>query len=64
MNPEDRLIELEIKLAHQEHLADTLNRTVYEQARRLDQLEAMLRQLAEHVRDRLPAAANEKPPHY
>jgi SlyX protein len=65
---EERFIDLEIKLAQQEDLVDTLNRTVYEQARRIDLLEAMLAKLAEHVRNNAHAGPNtlqnERPPHY
>lgn len=68
MDQEERFIELEIKLAHQEDLVDTLNQTIYEQSRRMDQLEAMLNKLAEHVRNNAHSGANtilnEKPPHY
>lgn len=64
---EDRFVDIEIKLAHQEDLVDTLNQTVYQQARRIDQLEAMLTKLAEHVRTLQEAGQNpinERPPHY
>jgi SlyX protein len=64
---EDRFVDIEIKLAHQEDLVDTLNQTVYQQSRRIDQLEAMVAKLAEHVRNLQeagPGALHEKPPHY
>jgi SlyX protein len=64
---EDRFIDIEIKLAHQEDLVETLNQTVYQQSRRIDQLEAMLAKLAEHVRglrDTGQGPQNERPPHY
>ena len=67
MSDEDRFINIEIKLSDQENLVDTLNRTIYEQARRIDQLEAMVAKLAEHVRvmrDREQGPINERPPHY
>lgn len=68
MNTDDRFIDLEIKLAMQEDLLDTLNRTVYEQSRRIDQLEAMLAKLAEHVQNSAHSGPgtilNERPPHY
>jgi SlyX protein len=67
MSDEDRFINIEIKLSDQENLVDTLNRTIYEQARRIDQLEAMVAKLAEHVRmmrDREQGPVNERPPHY
>jgi SlyX protein len=68
MEHEERFIELEIKLAHQEDLVDSLNQTVYDQARRIDQLEKMLHKLADHVRNNTHTGPgtilNEKPPHY
>ena len=44
---EDRFVDIEIKLAQQEDLVDSLNTTVYQQARRIDQLEAMVQKLGE-----------------
>lgn len=67
MSDEDRVIDIEIKLAHQENLVDSLNQTIYEQGRRIDQLEAMVAKLAEHfraLRDAGQGPVNEKPPHY
>ena len=67
MTTEDRIIELEIKLAQQEDLVDSLNSTVYQQGRRIDQLQAMLEKLAEHVRTHIESGQtplNERPPHY
>ena len=67
MSDDNRFIDIEIKVAHQENLVDSLNQTVYEQGRRIDQLEAMVAKLAEHVRglrDAGQGPLNEKPPHY
>ncbi|MFL6672020.1 MAG: SlyX family protein [Massilia sp.] len=67
MSQEDRFVDIEIKLAHQEDLVETLNRTIYQQGRRIDQLEAMVAKLAEHVRNLQEAGQsplNERPPHY
>jgi SlyX protein len=67
MSDEDRFITIEIKLTDQENLVDTLSRTVYEQGRRIDQLEALVAKMAEHVRvlrDREQGPVNERPPHY
>jgi SlyX protein len=64
---EDRFVDIEIKLAHQEDLVESLNDVVYQQSRRIDQLEAMVSQLVEHVRNAAqsgPNAGNEPPPHY
>ena len=67
VSDENRFINIEIKLADQENLVDTLNRSVYEQGRRIDQLEAMVAKLADHVRtlrDAGQGPLNERPPHY
>ena len=67
MSDEDRFIDIEIKLGEQENLVDTLNHTIYEQGRRIDQLEALVAKLAEHIRalrDAGQGVVNEKPPHY
>jgi len=67
VSAEDRFIDIEIKLGEQENLVDTLNRTIYEQGRRIDQLEALVAKLAEHVgalRDAGQGPAHERPPHY
>ncbi len=67
MSDEDRFIDIEIKLSYQENQVDALNRTIYEQGRRIDQLEALVAKLAEHVRalrDAGQGPLNEKPPHY
>lgn len=64
---DERFINLEIKLSNQENLLDDLNRTIYDQSRRIDQLEAMVAKLAEHVRtlrDAGQGPLNERPPHY
>ena len=64
---EDRFVDIEIKLALQEDLVDTLNQTVYQQARKIDQLEAMVAKLADHIRNLQEAGQNpinERPPHY
>ncbi len=67
MSHEDRFVDIEIKLAHQEDLVESLNQIVYQQARRIDQLEGMLAKLAEHVRTSAQNGANpvnDRPPHY
>jgi len=67
MSDENRFIDIEIKLSHQENTVDNLNRTIYEQGRRIDQLEAIVAKLAEHLRTMRDAGqgpVNERPPHY
>ena len=66
---EERFVDIEIKLAHQEDTVEQLNQAVYQQGRRIDQLEAMVSQLAEHIRNNAQSGPNlgaggEKPPHY
>jgi SlyX protein len=62
------LVDIEIKLAQQEDLVESLNQIVYQQSRRIDQLEAMISKLAEHVRNVQQSSGqgplNEPPPHY
>lgn len=69
MSTEERFVDLEIKLAHQEDMVDSLNQVVYQQSKRIDQLEDLLHKLAAHVRANasgsgIGGAAHEKPPHY
>lgn len=68
-NTEDRFIDIEIKLAHQEHTVESLNQRVYEQQQQIDKLEQMVAALVQHVRNQAQgggdgAAAHEPPPHY
>ncbi|HZW22289.1 SlyX family protein [Noviherbaspirillum sp.] len=69
MTMENRLVDIELKIAAQEDLVDTLNRMVYQQQKKIDELEALctalarqLREVRESMSERGPA--NEKPPHY
>ncbi len=69
MSTEERFVDLEIKLAHQEDMVESLNQVVYQQSKRIDQLEDLLHKLAAHIRANasgsgISGAANEKPPHY
>jgi SlyX protein len=67
VSTEDRFVDIEIKLAHQEDLVEELNQVVYQQSRRIDQLEAMVSQLADHLRNNAQSGqnpVNEPPPHY
>ena len=66
---EDRIIDIEIKITRQEDLVDTLNKTIYAQQKKIDELETLCAALARHVKGLREAAsegnpANEKPPHY
>ncbi|WEF32162.1 SlyX family protein [Pseudoduganella chitinolytica] len=63
---DNRLIDIEIKLAHQEHLVESLNERIYEQQQQIDKLENLIAAMAERIRTRDAAQApiNERPPHY
>jgi SlyX protein len=66
---EERLENIEAKIAFQEDQIEELNKTVYQQQQKLERLEAIcealareLRALAEAGNDGKPG--NERPPHY
>jgi SlyX protein len=66
---EERLENIETKISYQEDQIDALNKTVYQQQQKLDQLEAIcdalarqMRSLSETRNEGMPA--NERPPHY
>jgi SlyX protein len=65
---ENRITELEVKLAFAEDLLDTLNNTVYRQQERIDQLERVVRDLRQLVLQSIPveqrSLRDEIPPHY
>ncbi len=69
MNLEERLIDLESRLATQDHLLDVLNRTVFRQQQQLDELERLCATLAKRLAELKGSVAegglpHEKPPHY
>ena len=67
---EDRLMDIETKLAYQEKMIKDLNEVVCEQQKAIQRLEAGYKKLAnlfqEHSRmiSGTNGPANEKPPHY
>ena len=65
---EDRLTELETKLAFAEDLLETLNATVARQQVQIDSLQQQLRLLHQQLKDARPDDArtprDEIPPHY
>lgn len=68
---EERIIELEIKLAYQEDLLQSLNQVVAEQQIQLGKLEETckllhdkLKSLAQSLSDAPGTPADERPPHY
>ncbi len=66
---EDRLIEIEIKLTHQEDMVEELNKVVYQQQQKIDHLETICEALIRHVKELSDGAAEQRtttetPPHY
>lgn len=66
---EERLIELETRLAYQEETLRVLNEVVTRQQRQIEQLEITCRQLADRVARTADSVfkgtpADEVPPHY
>ncbi|MDE2428039.1 MAG: SlyX family protein [Burkholderiales bacterium] len=70
MTNEERLIDMEIRLARQDDLVDTLNTQVYRQQKKLDELEALCTAMAGRIRElainasQRTAVIDERPPHY
>ncbi len=68
--PEERITQLEVQLAHAQHLLEQLNQVVAEQAAKVDRMTLLIKRLNgqmeelkfanEEKRDLL----DEKPPHY
>jgi SlyX protein len=65
---EDRLTELEVKIAFQDDLLDTLNLTVTRQQQQIDLLQQQIRMLYQQMRNVAPGddspSQHEIPPHY
>lgn len=66
---EERFIDLESKLAHQDQLLNQLNDVVTEQQAKIMQLDELCKSLIQRVRsmgDDMPASdpGDERPPHY
>ena len=67
---EERLEKIETQLVFQEDLIEELNKTVYQQQKKLEQLEATCEALANHIASLAESVnehrpvANERPPHY
>jgi SlyX protein len=66
---EQRLIELEIKISHQDVEIEELHQVVYKQQEAIDQLETKLKSLTERFHETIGVGptvgpGNEKPPHY
>jgi SlyX protein len=66
---EDRIVELEIRLAHQDDTLQTLNRLVIEQQQVIEQLQFQMENLRLRLAELLQAPAGDPsqeppPPHY
>jgi SlyX protein len=66
---EDRLVNIETKISFQEDLIEELNKVVYQQQQKLNQLEEFCKSLANHVLTGAQTGnesrpVNEMPPHY
>ena len=65
---EERLVDIEIKLAHQEQLLEDLDNVVTEQQAKIMQLEGLCNRLIDRVQSfgesSVDAPQDERPPHY
>lgn len=66
---EERLVDLETKLAYQEDTIQALNEVVCEQQKQIDQLAATCKLLVDRIRQlsvtaEMDEILDEKPPHY
>lgn len=66
---DERLERIETKIAYLEDTVQELNLTVYQQQKRLDQLQTAMEALVTHVREIERSVgegspAHERPPHY
>ena len=66
---EKRVIEIETKLAHQEHLLSELNNALTDQQARISGLERLCQSLIERMKSLLESSpadqpTSERPPHY
>ncbi|MCP4755757.1 MAG: SlyX family protein [Proteobacteria bacterium] len=70
MTEEERLIDIETKIAFQERTIKELNDVVYDQQKQIDKLNDISNALAGKIKELFETAtdakppANEKPPHY
>ncbi len=66
---DERLIEIETKVAYQEHTISELNDVIYRQQQQIDQLERICKALTDRMQDMAETSTSdkggyEKPPHY
>lgn len=64
---DNKIVDIETKLAHQEHMLAELNDAMTSQQAQISMLESMCKSLIDRVRDMTESATeagDEKPPHY
>lgn len=66
---DERLIEIETKVAYQEHTISELNDVIYRQQQQIDRLERICNALTDRLQDMAESVNTdkggyEKPPHY
>ena len=64
MPPDNRVIDLEVRISYQERTIESLSEVVREFAGRVEELERRLRALAEAADSDPIGPALDKPPHY
>ncbi len=64
-NNENRFINIEMKLSHQDVMLEELHQVIYQQQETIDQLQKKIKLLIEQMSaDSEIRPAGEKPPHY
>jgi SlyX protein len=66
---EDRVIDIETKLAHQEHLLSELNEALTDQQAQISRLESLCQSLIDRIKSLtdgtgVDQSSDERPPHY
>ncbi|WP_413581694.1 SlyX family protein [Bdellovibrio sp. HCB288] len=66
---ESRIVNLEIKISHQDQVIEELHQVMYEQQKTIDKLETLLTGLTKRLQETLgdqdaEIRGHEKPPHY
>jgi SlyX protein len=65
VNEDQRLVEIESKVSHQDLLLEELHKVIYRQQETIDALESKLEKLLQRMRDEFgEGPTSEKPPHY
>ena len=69
MSQDERLIDIESRIAHQDHSIQAMGDEIYRQQKKLDQLEATCDFLVEQLKTQAGASSptdpgSERPPHY